>query len=80
MRITRIDLEGEQGRYANMTRKRGSEYIEVEILVPERPNGRVLQVEASCEEDLASMADCLRHELRGGSRADYHQALCRLAN
>jgi hypothetical protein len=79
MRITRIDVEGEAGRFANMTRKRGSEYIEVEVLVPERPNGRVHQVEASCEEDLASMADCLQQELRGGNRADYHQALSRLA-
>lgn len=80
MRITRINVEGEAGRFANMTRKRGSEHIEVEILVPERPNGRVHQVEASCEEDLASMANCLRHELRGGGRADYLQALRRLAD
>jgi len=80
MRITRIDVEGEEGRYATMTSKRGAEFIEVEILVPEQPDGRVHRVQADCDEDLASMADCLRHELRGGDRTQYHQALRRLAN
>ncbi|MGE4157626.1 MAG: hypothetical protein AB7F75_00850 [Planctomycetota bacterium] len=80
MRITRIDVEGEEGRFALMTRKRGSEYIEVEILVPERPNGQVQHVQADCAEDIKSMADCLLHELRGGGRANYHQALRRLAD
>jgi hypothetical protein len=80
MRITRIDVEGEAGRFAIMTRKRGSETIEVEILVAETPNGRIHHVQASDEDDLASMADCLQHELRGGNRADYQQALRSLAD
>lgn len=79
MRITRIDVEGEEGRYATMTRKRGTSCIEVTVLTPENPNGRVHCVEADSEEDIASMADCLHHELREGMRTEYHQALRHLA-
>jgi len=34
MRITKIELEGCDGHYAIASRKRGSETIEVEILLP----------------------------------------------
>ena len=59
MRTTRIDLEGRPGRYATITRKNGSDVIEVTILVPEMPNGRTHHVKADCREDVFSMAECL---------------------
>jgi len=35
MQITRIEMEGKNGHYAIASRKRGSETIEVEILLPD---------------------------------------------
>jgi hypothetical protein len=35
MRITKIEMEGRDGYYAIASRKRGSESIEVEILLPD---------------------------------------------
>ena len=35
MRITKIEMEGHDGHYAIARRKRGSETIEVEILLPD---------------------------------------------
>lgn len=59
MKVTRIDLEGRPGRYATISRKAGSDVIEVTILVPEIPNGRTHHVKADCREDVFSMAECL---------------------
>lgn len=63
MTTTRIDLEGHAGRYATITRKTASAYIEVSILVPEIPNGKVHHVRADCREDVFSMAQCLIEQL-----------------
>jgi hypothetical protein len=63
MRTTRIDLEGKTGHYATITRARGSAHIEVTILTPACPEGRVHQVDATCAEDLWSMAECLQYHL-----------------
>jgi len=83
MRITRIDFEGKPGYYATATRRHECDAIEVTILTPELPNGREHQVQADCEEDVYSMADCLHFELEGcqGTRGDiddYHRALLKL--
>jgi hypothetical protein len=73
MRITRIDIEGvrhprnaaDGEHYATITRKRGSEFIEVTILTPAIPNGRTHHVQADCRDDLWSMAECLQETLDG---------------
>ncbi len=71
MRFTRIDVEGEKpGHYATMTRKQGSDLIEVEILTPGYV--RTHQVVAASEDDQLSMAECLQDVLDGypGTRGD----------
>lgn len=50
MKVTRIDLEGRNGRYATISRKRGSQDIDVTILTPERPEGLPMQVAARGDE------------------------------
>lgn len=80
MRTTRIDLEGHPGHYATITRKRGSDLIEVTILTPAMPEGRTHHVQADCEEDLWSMAECLQEQLDGvrGTNGDIYAYLCEL--
>ena len=96
MRITRIDFEGRHEingqsghRYATAQRRdgmhNGPDIIEVTILSPESPDGRKHYVNADCEEDIFSMAECLQFQLDGytGSNSeinDYHRALLRLSN
>ncbi|HEX7010765.1 MAG TPA: hypothetical protein VF184_12350 [Phycisphaeraceae bacterium] len=77
MRITRMDLEGTPGHYATITRRTGSDQIEVTILTPDQPEGRVHHVQADCEEDLWSMAECLQHHLDGhrGTNSMIHDYL-----
>ena len=65
MRITRIDIEGRPGHYAILSRKRGSDLIDVQILLPDLPGGRVHHPQADCPDDLWSMAECLQHHLDG---------------
>ncbi|NQU20972.1 MAG: hypothetical protein HQ567_06780 [Candidatus Nealsonbacteria bacterium] len=65
MRITRIDFEGQAGNHATAVRKRDSDQIEVTILTPDLPDGREHRVQADCEEDVFSMAQCLQHHLDG---------------
>ena len=66
MKITRIDLAGRDKKgasiFAVLTRKRGSEYIEVEILSP--ADTRQHKVLADNEKDQFSMAQCFRDQLR----------------
>jgi hypothetical protein len=50
MRITRIEIEGRKGRYATITRQRGKANIEVTVLVPEHPDGMLMQVAARGDE------------------------------
>jgi len=86
MRITQIDFEGRAGYYATATRPvTAPGTIDVAILTPDVPNGRGHTVQADCEDDIWSMADCLHHELEGckGTRGDideYYQALLRLSD
>ena len=77
MRTTRIDLEGHPGNYATITRKRGSDLIEVTILTPALPDGRTHHVQADCKEDLWSMAECLQEQLDGvrGTNSMIHDYL-----
>jgi len=88
MRTTRIDLEGRapgSGHYATITRKRGTEFIEVTLLTPAMPNGHTHHVLADCEHDLWSMAECLHETLDGqrGTRSnitEYYRELRRFAD
>ena len=86
MRITRIDFVGKPGYYATATRRREADRIEVTILAEAIPGGqRDHSVQADCEEDIWSMADCLHFELEGckGTRGDiddYHRALLKLGD
>ena len=76
MRITRIDIQGfAADRYATIARRQGSEQIEVTILAPDLPNGRVHHVQADCGEDIWSMAECLQAELDGhrGTFSDIYE-------
>lgn len=85
MRTTRIDLEGKTGHYATITRPVGSDTILVVILTPDLPEGREHHVQADCEEDVWSMAECLQHQLDGvrGTNSmihDYYRELQRFAD
>lgn len=77
MRITRMDLEGSPGHYATIARRAGSDHIEVTILTPDQPDGRVHHVQADCDEDLWSMAECLQYHLDGhrGTNSMIHDYL-----
>lgn len=83
MRITRTDIEGRPGHYATLSRKTGSDQIEVSILTPALE--RTHHVQADCLDDQWSMAQCLHHHLEGtpGTNSDvnaYHRELARLAD
>ena len=89
MRLTRIDFEGRPGRYATAQRRQRTDglpaMIDVTLLTPEQPDGRVHHVQADCEEDLWSMAERLQHHLDGqrGTNSDitdYYRELQRLAD
>ncbi len=85
MQITRIDFEGKSGHYATAVRKTGSDCVDVTILTPDTPDGREHHVQADCEEDLFSMAECLQHHLDGhrGTNSmihDYYRELLRLSD
>jgi len=80
MRLTRIDLEGRTGYYATAKRKRYSDHIEVEILTPETPDGKIHHAKADCEKDIRSMAECIFFHLNGhdGSNSDIYDLYMRL--
>ena len=86
MKITRIDIEGNNGRYATITRRTGSDRIEVTILTPGEPNGRMDSIPArSADPDFWSAARRLQIELDGhrgtnGDIQDYHDVLIRFAD
>jgi hypothetical protein len=85
MRITRIDIEDRLGCYASAVRRRGSDQIEVTILTPKTPKGRKHHVQADCEEDIFSMAECVQYHLdenRGTNSMihDYYRELLRLSD
>ncbi len=85
MRITRIDIEGRPGYDAAAVRRRGADQIEVTILTPDNPNGRKHHVQADCQEDIFSMAECVQYHLDGnrGTNSmihDYYRELLRLSD
>ena len=96
MRITRIDFEGrheingQAGHWYATAQRRdgmhnGPDIILVTIFAPQMPNGREHHVDADCQEDLWSMAECLQHQLDGytGSNSeinDYYLELLKLSN
>jgi hypothetical protein len=45
-----MEIEGRPGRYATISRRRGSSDIEVTVLTPERPDGATMQVAARGDE------------------------------
>ena len=86
MRITRIDIEGRQGRYATITRRQGSRWIEVTILMPQKPDGKDHRIAADADEsELWNQARNLQHALDGvvGTNGDidgYYRELQRFAD
>ena len=86
MKITRVDIEGRRGRFATITRKTGSEYIEVTILTPYQSDGEKHLVHARAdEEELWEQARNLQTVLDGrlGTNGDidsYYRELQRFAD
>jgi len=86
MKINRIDIEGNNGRYATIARRAGNDRIEVTILTPSEPNGRVERIPASsADPEFWSAAGRLQIELDGhrgtnGDIQDYHDVLVRFAD
>ena len=91
MKLTRIDFEGtKNGQYRNATaiRKKATKKTEAYILVTlMAPNQKEREhwVNAECEEDIFSMADCLQCFLDGyrGSNSeihDYYNELLKLSD
>ena len=84
MRITSIELAGTSQTklhdgtpglpraFARISRPNGSDHIHVEILAP--GSERTHHVQADCEEDIWSMAECLQYHLDGhrGTNSDIH--------
>jgi hypothetical protein len=68
MRYTRIDLEGETGLFASITRKRESAFIEVEIVSP--TGTKRDRVTVGDTKGQWAMAQDLRTALDGGPVGD----------
>lgn len=83
MRYTRIDIEGDAGIFASLTRKRGDESIDIEIIAPDGETK--LRVDASDRDAQWAMAERLQTTLDGvpgcgGDIREYFHAIERLAN
>lgn len=82
MKFTQIEIKGDSpnGHYAKISRKPGSEYIDVEILTPALADGRMHHVLAGDREDVLSMAECLQAMLDDfrGSNSMVHDYYCAL--
>ena len=82
----REDHRGREGRYAQVARRRGSETIEVMVLTPYQPNGKVHRVRArGGEDELRAAARNLHMVLEGhaGTHGDvqaYYDVLVRFAD
>ncbi len=70
MRYTRVDIAGETGLYATVSRKRSSQVINVEIIAPGRVRKMDVGVGNAREQCVA--AEAMQSELDGrpGSAAD----------
>jgi hypothetical protein len=79
MRVTRIEIEGRQGCYATISRRRGSPDIEVTVLTPKRPDGIPMQVaargDAAGEKVRRAFAGSLHRMLEGhyGTHGDIEE-------
>ena len=51
MRITKIEIEGREGRYATIARRRPGRWIEVTILTPYQPDGQIHRIAANADGD-----------------------------
>ena len=89
MQITRMEIEGRQGRYATISRRRGSPDIEVTILTPRCPEGTAMQVAARGDETgekvRRAFAGYLHRMLEGhdgtqGDIEEYYRELERFAD
>ena len=78
MRITRIDLAGENERFVTVQRK--DEYLLAELLSPEVLNGRKHWIGADDEDDIRSAAKLLFCFLEGhdGTNSGIHDMYMRL--
>ena len=90
MRITSIELAGTSKTtlrdgtpglpraFAKISRKPGDTHITVEIIAP--GDDRTHHVQADCDDDVRSMADCLQQTLDGyrGTNGDRHAYYCEL--
>ena len=65
MRISKIEIEGRTGQFAEINRRRQSDLIHVRLLTTYAPNGRDHTVQADSPDDLWSMAECLQYHLDG---------------
>ncbi len=86
MRITKIEIEGREGRYATIARRRPGRWIEVTILTPYQPDGQIHRIAADAgEDDLWHQAANLQRTLdgvrgTGGDIDDYYRELQRFAD
>lgn len=76
MKVTALQLAGAQKPGEKMpeytaliSRRLGSDYINVHIFQGE--SVKTHHVQADCQEDIASMAQCLHYHLDGNSTSDY---------
>jgi len=70
MRYTRIDVEGGTGKFASLTRRRGSSVIEAEVIAPEGTTRLSCAVDDDAER--RALAERLESELGAG---DYAEAI-----
>jgi hypothetical protein len=84
-----MEIKGCSGRYATLTRRRGSPDIEVTVLTPERPEGMPMQVAARGDETgekvRRAFAEYLHRMLEGhdGTNSDvegYYREIERFAD
>ena len=86
MKVTRIDVEGCEGRYAQISRRQGSDTIQVRILTPDWPEGLVHRVRArGGEDEVRAAARDLHMTLEGhagtrGDVQDYYDVLARFTD
>jgi hypothetical protein len=83
MRITRIDLAGENGAFAILQRKPGDSTVTASVLIPERH--LELSARADDRNDLFALATCLQTVLDGGRGAtgvirEYFRAIEQMAD
>lgn len=86
MKVKRIELEGREGRHASITHSSDRRRIEVLVVTPYQPEGRVHQIAADADEDeLWNQAANLQRALdgvrgTGGDIDDYYRELQRFAD